>query len=178
MLRMRSCRGKSSSWRNVTREGIIYLVILTVLLLSFSSGARGGPWKLNFRTWSFHHRSLMEQLRRLRDLVMNGSNKPAQTGACVLVRLERNHTREKMKEDSGVQRTQTTKHTYTNNHTQTNLLLSYILNKKLVHIYSLNTHFLASHSSSMHVISYIKDISLPSSIATWELYIDRFKATT
>ncbi|XP_056613807.1 LOW QUALITY PROTEIN: cyclic AMP-responsive element-binding protein 3-like protein 3-A [Triplophysa dalaica] len=31
--------------------------------------------------------SLMEQLRRLRALVMNGSKKPAQTGACVLVLL-------------------------------------------------------------------------------------------
>ena len=32
------------------------------------------------------HRSLMEQLRRLQALVMNTSNKPAQTGTCVLVR--------------------------------------------------------------------------------------------
>lgn len=31
--------------------------------------------------------SLMEQLRRLQSLVMNGSNKPAQTGTCVLVLL-------------------------------------------------------------------------------------------
>lgn len=31
--------------------------------------------------------SLMEQLRRLQALVMNGSNKPAQTGTCVLVLL-------------------------------------------------------------------------------------------
>lgn len=30
----------------------------------------------------------MEQLRRLQALVMNTSNKPAQTGTCVLVRTE------------------------------------------------------------------------------------------
>lgn len=77
----------------------------------FSCGARGGPWKLNFLALSLHLRSLMEQLRRLQALVMNGSNKPAQTGTCVLVRVKRNHTHEKMKEDSGVQRAQTSAHT-------------------------------------------------------------------
>ncbi len=34
-------------------------------------------------------RSLMEQLRRLQSLVMNGSSKPAQTGTCILVRWQR-----------------------------------------------------------------------------------------
>lgn len=45
--------------------------------------------KLNFLPRFLHFSSLMEQLRRLQALVMNGSNKPAQTGTCILVRVKR-----------------------------------------------------------------------------------------
>lgn len=38
-----------------------------------------------FSFFPVNRRSLMEQLRRLQALIMNTSNKPAQTGTCVLV---------------------------------------------------------------------------------------------
>src|SRR4029434_3766390 len=48
-------------------------------------------------------RSLMEKLRRLQAMVMNGSNKTAQTGTCILV--------------SYCTHTHTHTHTHTNTHT-------------------------------------------------------------
>ncbi len=44
---------------------------------------------LNFLPCSLNLSSLMEQLRQLQAMVMNGSNKPAQTGTCILVRVQR-----------------------------------------------------------------------------------------
>lgn len=52
-LRTRSCRGKSSSWRNATCEGIIYLVILTVLLRSFPAGPVEAPGNWTFGLYLF-----------------------------------------------------------------------------------------------------------------------------
>lgn len=49
------------------------------------------PWNWTFYPALSIISSLMEQLRRLQAMVMNGSNKLAQTGTCILVRVKRSN---------------------------------------------------------------------------------------
>lgn len=110
----RSCRGKSPSWKSATCERLQNETSFpnhsssessaSVSCRSFSSHhilpathsasllSRSVPFISSHvlllsssPSFSVDRRSLMEQLRRLQALIMNTSNKPAQTGTCVLV---------------------------------------------------------------------------------------------